>query len=278
MFSETKYSTSPRDIVGYSNERLREEYMMEHLFVADELKLVYTHVDRMIVGGCLPVEQTIVLSDGGALGTEVFFSAREGGIANLGGKGTLDVDGKIYELDHEDVFYIGRGTRSIKMSSQDAANPAAFYLNSVPAGFDVPSTLIKRENSKPVTMGDEEHANKRTLRMYIHPEVSPSCLLLMGITRTAPGSVWNTEPPHLHERRMEAYVYFDIAPEDRVMHFMGEPSQVRQMVIANRQALVSPAWSIHMGVGTGPYAFVWGMTGENKAYTDSTPVAVEDLL
>lgn len=278
MFAEIKYGTSPRDIRGYSNERLREEYLMAGLFEADALRLVYTHVDRMIVGGCLPVSQAVELSDGSALGTETFFSAREVGIANLGGRGRLDVDGKIYELDHEDVFYAGRTTRSVKMSSLDPANPAAFYLNSVPAGFDVPNALIRKAESKPVTMGEETGANKRTLRMYIHPEVSPSCLLLMGITRPASGSVWNSEPPHLHERRMEAYVYFDMADEDRVMHFMGEPSQIRPIVIANREAVLSPAWSIHMGVGTGPYAFVWGMTGENKAYTDSTPVAVKDLI
>lgn len=278
MFSETRYGTSPKDIAGYTNERLRDEYLMQDLFVADEIRLVYSHIDRMIVGACVPVEKTIELSSGEALGTKTFFSAREMGIANLGGGGTLEVDGLVYEIDNRDVFYVGRGVKSVKMSSTNPANPAAFYMNSVPAGQDIPCALIKQEQSKPVTMGDDAHANKRTLRMYIHPEVSPSCLLLMGITQPAPGSVWNTHPPHLHERRMEAYVYFDMVPEDRVMHFMGEPSQVRPIVIANREAVLSPSWSIHMGVGTGPYAFVWGMTGENKAYTDSTPVAVKDLI
>ncbi|WP_108259709.1 5-dehydro-4-deoxy-D-glucuronate isomerase [Mangrovicoccus ximenensis] len=278
MFTETKYGASPRDIPGYTNERLREEFLLENLFAEDRLQMVYTHVDRMIVAGALPVSQPLVIESGEALGTESFFSAREAGIANLGGPGLLVVDGETVEIAHRDIYYVGRGTGSVSMASVDPANPAAFYINSVPAGEDLPGALIRREESKPVEIGEAARANLRTLRMYIHPEVSPSCLLLMGITETAPGSVWNTEPPHLHERRMEAYVYFNMAPEDRVMHFMGEPSQVRTLVVADRQGVLSPAWSIHMGAGTGPYCFVWGMTGENKAYADFTPVPVKDLL
>ncbi|TCT28927.1 5-dehydro-4-deoxy-D-glucuronate isomerase [Martelella mediterranea] len=278
MFSETRYSTSPKDIPHFTNERLREEFLIESLFIPDQLQMVYSHIDRMIVGGYLAVEKTGDISDGSAVGTPGFFDAREMGIVNLGGTGTVVVDENTYIVEHRDVVYVGRETKSVRMSSKDPSNPAAFYMNSVPAGYPVPSALIRQADSKPVTMGDEEHANKRTLRMYIHPEVSPSCLLLMGITEPAPGSIWNTEPPHVHERRMEAYVYFNMAPEDRVMHFMGEPSQIRNIVVADRQAVLSPAWSIHMGAGTGPYCFVWGMTGENKAYNDVQPVAVKDLL
>lgn len=278
MFIETKYGGSPRDIPGYTNERLREEFMMERLFVGDRLQLVYTHVDRMIVGGCLPVNGAQELASGEALGTDGFFDAREAGIANLGGAGVIEADGERFEMPHRAIFYAGRGTGSIRMHSDDPANPAAFYINSVPAGEPLPCARILHEEAKPVVIGEEAGANKRTLRMYIHPEVSPSCLLLMGITETAPGSVWNTQPPHLHERRMEAYCYFNMAPETRVMHFMGAPAQMRHLVVADRQALISPAWSIHMGAGTGPYCFVWGMTGENKAYNDFTPVPVGDLV
>ncbi|AMM86933.1 5-dehydro-4-deoxy-D-glucuronate isomerase [Martelella sp. AD-3] len=278
MFEDTRYSVSPKDVSTYSNERLREEFLLDNLFVADRLQMVYTHVDRMIIGGFLAVDGQAEIADGAAVGTPGFFDAREMGIVNLGGTGTVTVDGTVYTVEHRDIVYVGRDTKSVRLASENSSAPAAFYMNSVPAGYAVPSALIRKADSKPVTMGDEAHANKRTLRMYIHPEVSPSCLLLMGITEPAPGSIWNTEPPHVHERRMEAYVYFNMAPEDRVMHFMGEPKQVRNIVVADRQGILSPAWSIHMGAGTGPYCFVWGMTGENKAYNNVTPVAVKDLL
>ena len=163
------------------------------------------------------------------------------------------------------------------LESDDPAKPARFYMNSVPAGADIPHRLITRPEGKALDLGDAARANKRRLVMYIHPEVAPSCLLLMGITDLAPGSVWNTMPPHLHERRMEAYCYFDLAEEDRVIPLMGRPDTTRHLIVANGNALISPAWSIHMGSGTGPYAFVWGMTGENQAYTDVDPVAVKDL-
>lgn len=277
MFVNTLYGASPRDIKHYDNQRLREEFVIPDMFAPDEVRLTYTHVDRMIVGGAQPVNKELEISGGEALGTESFFTAREMGIANLGGAGTIEVDGTSFTLDHRDVLYVGRGTAGIKLSSKDPAAPANFYMNSVPAGEDLPAALITEAEAKPVELGEEALSNKRTLRMYIHPEVSPSCLLLMGITEPAPGSVWNTEPPHLHERRMEAYCYFNMAPEHRVMHFMGEPSEVRAMPIANLEGLVSPAWSIHMGAGTGPYCFVWGMTGENKAYWDFNPVAVSEL-
>ncbi|PLW76521.1 5-dehydro-4-deoxy-D-glucuronate isomerase [Cohaesibacter celericrescens] len=277
MFVNTLYGASPRDIKTYDNQRLREEFVVPDMFVADKVCLTYTHVDRMIVGGAQPVNETLEIASGEALGTETFFDAREMGIANLGGTGSIEVDGVRFTLEHRDVLYVGRGTTGIKLSSKASEKPANFYMNSVPAGEDLPAALIKEANAKPVVLGEEELSNKRTLRMYIHPEVSPSCLLLMGITEPASGSVWNTEPPHLHERRMEAYCYFNMAPEHRVMHFMGEPSEVRAIPIANLEGLISPAWSIHMGAGTGPYCFVWGMTGENKAYWDFTPVEVSEL-
>jgi 4-deoxy-L-threo-5-hexosulose-uronate ketol-isomerase len=231
----------------------------------------------MIVGGAAPTAVPVTLGDGAEVGTKYLLSAREMGIANLGGPGMVTVDGQRFTLANRDVLYVGRGGREISLSSDEPGNPAWFYINSVPAGRDIPHRLITKAEAKPLELGEERRANRRTLRMYIHPEVASSCLLLMGITDLAPGSVWNTMPPHLHERRMEAYLYFDLAAEDRVVHLMGRPDQTRHLIVANCDAVLSPAWSIHMGAGTGPYAFVWGMTGENQAYNDVDPVSVASL-
>jgi 4-deoxy-L-threo-5-hexosulose-uronate ketol-isomerase len=187
------------------------------------------------------------------------------------------VDGQSFALANRDILYVGRGAKEVSLASDDAKQPAWFYMNSVPAGADIPHRLIRQSEAKPLELGEERRANKRTLRMYIHPEVAPSCLLLMGITDLAPGSIWNTMPPHLHERRMEAYLYFDMAAEDRVIHLMGRPDNTRHLIVANGDCVISPAWSIHMGSSTGPYAFIWGMTGENQAYGDVSPVPVETL-
>lgn len=274
---DVRYGGNPADVMTATTDRLRSDYMVEGAFVPGALRLTYTHVDRMILGGAVPTDTPLVFGDGAELGTEFFFSAREGGLANLGGPGVVTVDGTDYPMGNRDILYVGRGVQRVEMRSEDAANPAWFYLNSVPAGADHPTRLICRDQAKRISLGDPAKANMRSLAMYIHPEVSPSCLLLMGITDPAPGSMWNTMPPHLHERRMEAYCYFDMGNEDRVMHFMGRPDQTRHLVIANGDMVLSPAWSIHMGAGTGPYAFVWGMTGENQAYTDFTPVPVSSL-
>lgn len=273
----TLYGASPADIAGMDTERLRAEFLVEGLFRPGAIEFVYTHVDRMIVGGACPLGKPLAFGAGADVGTEFFFTAREMGIANLGGAGCVSIDGTSYRVANRDVVYVGRGGREIVLESVDPKNPARFYMNSVPAGADIPHRLIERGQSKPLVLGEEARANKRTLRMYIHPEVAPSCLLLMGITDLAPGSVWNTMPPHLHERRMEAYCYFDLAEADRVVHLMGRPDRTRHLMVADGEVVLSPAWSIHMGAGTGPYAFVWGMTGENQAYADVDPVAVKDL-
>ena len=268
-----RYGASPANIDGMTTDALRAEFMIESLFADGEARMVYTHIDRMVLGGICPAGGEIAIGDGTEVGTETLFFAREGGIANLGKeKGTVTIDGESFELASRDILYVGRGAKDVTLSGQ-----GKFYLNSVPAGADHPHRLIRQAESKAVTMGDEAKGNVRTLRMYIHPEVMPSCLLLMGITDPAPGSVWNTMPPHTHERRMEAYFYFDMADEDRVMHFMGRPDNTRHMVVASGDAVLSPAWSIHMGAGTGPYAFVWGMTGENQVYQEMDPVPVADL-
>lgn len=274
---DVRYGGHPDDVMTATNDRLRADYMVEGAFAPGQLRLTYTHVDRMILGGACPTHAPITFGEGSALGTPHFFSAREAGIANLGGPGAITVDGQRFALANRDILYVGRGAQRVTLTSDDPANPASFYLNSVPAGADIPHRLIAKADAKRITLGDAVKSNQRSLAMYIHPEVTPSCLLLMGITDPAPGSIWNTMPPHLHERRMEAYCYFDMGRGDRVMHFMGRPDQTRHLVVANGDMVLSPAWSIHMGAGTGPYAFVWGMTGENQAYTDFTPVPVEML-
>lgn len=274
----TRYGGSPAAIDRMTSADLRAEYMVEQVFAPGEARMAYTHVDRMVIGGIVPTSAPLPIGDGEPVGTMHFFDAREAGIANLGHHpGSITVDGMRFPLAPRDVLYVGRGAREVALASDDPALPAMFYLNSVPAGADHPHRLITRAEAKAVTFGTPEKANLRTLRMYIHPEVAPSCLLLMGITDPAPGNVWNTMPPHLHERRMEAYLYFDMDDEDRVFHIMGRPDNTRHLIAASGDVILSPAWSIHMGAGTGPYAFVWGMTGENQVYQDVTPVPVRDL-
>lgn len=271
------YGVSPHDIPSFDTKRLRAEFLVEKLFQRGHIEFAYTHVDRMIVGAAVPVDKPLSFGDGADVGTPLFFTAREMGIANLGGPGTITVDGQVFALNNRDTLYIGRGAESVTLTSDNAANPARFYMNSVPAGRDIPHRLITQGEAKALDLGEDACANKRRLRMYIHPEVAPSCLLLMGITDLAPGSIWNTMPPHLHERRKEVYCYFDMAGSDRVVHLMGRPDETRSLIVADSDVVLSPAWSIHMGAGTGPYAFVWGMTGENQAYTDVSPVAVSEL-
>ncbi|MER8758712.1 5-dehydro-4-deoxy-D-glucuronate isomerase [Mesorhizobium sp. M0976] len=273
----TLYGVSPGDIAGMDTDRLRAEFLVDGLFRPGAIEFVYTHVDRMIVGGAVPLANPLTFGNGAEVGTPLFFDAREMGIANLGGNGAVAVDGRRFPVANRDIVYIGRGAREVTLESDDPERPARFYMNSVPAGAAIAHRLIVNSEAKPLVLGEEARANRRTLRMYIHPEVAPSCLLLMGITDLAPGSVWNTMPPHLHERRMEAYCYFDLAEADRVVHLMGRPDKTRHLMVADGDVVLSPAWSIHMGAGTGPYAFVWAMTGENQAYTDVDPVPVKDL-
>ena len=277
MTMKVLYGANPEDIKGYDTARLRREFLISDLFAADTVTFTYTHVDRLILGGAMPKTKSVSFGSGADIGTPYLLSAREMGIANLGGTGTITVDGKNFVLENRDVLYVGRGAKEIVVASESADRPARFYMNSVPAGADLPHRLVKKAEAKALELGDTKRSNKRRLVMYIHPEVMPSCLLLMGITDLAEGSAWNTMPPHVHERRMEAYCYFDMAPEDRIVHVMGEPEETRHLIVANGDAVLSPAWSIHMGAGTGPYAFVWGMTGENQEYNDVTPVALAEL-
>lgn len=278
MTMRVRYGAGPADIDAMNTERLRATFLVDGSFRSGAIDFTYTHIDRMIVGGAMPTTAALSFGDGAEVGTPLFFTAREMGIANLGGAGAIDVDGVTYEMANRDVLYVGRGSRSVTLTSADPANPAWFYMNSVPAGREIATKRIAKADAKVLKLGSVAKANVRSLAMYIHPEVSPSCLLLMGITDLETGSIWNTMPPHLHERRMEAYCYFDLSAEDRVIHLMGRPDNTRHLIIANGDIVLSPAWSIHMGAGTGPYAFVWGMTGENQAYTDVDPVPVAELI
>ncbi|MFD2261879.1 5-dehydro-4-deoxy-D-glucuronate isomerase [Lacibacterium aquatile] len=277
MAMEVRYGHAPHDVKKYDTQELRDNFLVQNLFPENDSRFVYSHVDRIIIGGAKPTTGKVSFGGGEDIGTEHLLSHREMGVINIGGPGTVTVDGIAHKLDNCDALYIGRGSKLIEMTSADAGKPARFYMNSTPARENFPTRVITKAEAKPITMGAEERANKRTLNMYIHPEVAPSALLLMGITKPAPGSVWNTMPCHLHERRMEAYLYFDLDADNRVFHMMGRPEETRHIVVADGEVVISPSWSIHMGVGTGPYTFIWGMTGENQEYNDVSPLPLSAL-
>lgn len=281
---EIRYSTSPQDVKRYTTEELRKEFLIENLFGTDELTLVYSHVDRMIVGSAVPAAGTIELASGEELHSDFFLQRRELGIINIGGAGTVTVDGRSYAVGYREGMYVGMGARQVVFASEDAAKPARFYLNSTPAHKVCPTVVIRPEGEaaesvvivKPenkVELGSMEESNHRTICKYILPGQVESCQLVMGMTSLMPGSVWNTMPCHTHERRMEAYLYFGLAPEDFVMHYMGEPQETRHLVVRNEQAVISPSWSIHAGSGTKAYTFIWGMAGENQAFDDMDNLA-----
>lgn len=270
---QVRYSTSPSTAETATTSELRASYLVEDLFAAGEVRGVYTHEDRMLVAGAVPADGELDLpawSD--VLGVEHHLARRELGVINVGAVGQVMVDGETYELDHLDGLFVGRGSQ-VSFTGPEAA----FYLVSVPAHATSPTTLVPRDSVTPVELGSPETANERSLYRYVWGQDVASSALQIGMTVIAPGSVWNTFPPHLHDRRTEIYLYVDLAENDRVFHVMGRPGATRHLVVANRQAVISPPWSIHSGAGTGSYAFIWAMAGENTTYTDLAPVAVEDL-
>lgn len=277
MHLETRYSTHPSDSMHYTTEDLREHYLIETLFTADEAKLVYSHNDRIIAGGIMPVTQEIPLSAGKELGVASFFERREAGIINIGGPARIMLDGETFRLNTYDGLYIGMGTLKATFASEDPNHPAKLYFNSSPAHKAFPTRIITLEQANKVEMGAPENLNVRTINQYVHPSVCQSCQLVMGMTTLKPGSVWNTMPCHTHERRMEVYMYFNMNPDVRVFHLMGQPQETRHIVVSNEQAIISPSWSIHSGVGTSSYTFIWGMCGENIEFTDMDHVAIGDL-
>ncbi|EPT9249389.1 TPA: 5-dehydro-4-deoxy-D-glucuronate isomerase [Photobacterium damselae] len=256
---------------------LREQFLIEDLFQAGQINLTYSHIDRIIVGAAVPTETAIVFEGGKEIGVDFFLQRRELGVINIGEPGLVVVDGQTYEIGAREAIYVGMGAQDIRFESVSAEQPARFYLNCAPAHHAYPTRKITREDAAPETLGNQENCNVRTIYKYLHPAVLPTCQLLMGMTELAPGSLWNTMPCHTHERRMEVYLYFDMNQDNVVFHYMGEPQETRHLVVRNEQAVISPSWSIHSGVGTAAYTFIWGMVGENQTFHDMDHVAMSDL-
>ena len=274
---ETRYAASPREVKQMDTQQLREEFLIEDLFTEDQVKLVYSHYDRYITGGVLPVNKAITLETIDQLKSSYFLERRELGVINVGEAGTVSVDGKVYELGHKEALYVGRGNKEIIFSSNSSSNPAIFYINSTPAHKEYPTKKIGLDDVEVVELGTAETCNARTIRKYIVNSVVDVCQLQMGMTTLKSGSVWNTMPAHVHDRRMEVYFYLDVPQDQAVSHFMGEPTETRHVWMANHQAIISPPWSIHSGAGTSSYTFIWGMAGENLDYGDMDMCAINEL-
>ena len=274
---ELRTASSPRDVKTYDTTRLREEFLIQDLFRPDEVKMVYSHIDRIITGAAMPVSKALTLAAGEELRAEYFLQRREMGIINIGGEGKVTVDGTAYTLRHRDGIYVGRGCKDIVLESVDGSKPAKFYFNSTPAHKVYPTVYIRPEDCVNVELGSLEQSNHRNICKYILPGQVESCQLVMGMTTLRPGSVWNTMPCHTHDRRMEVYLYFDLPEDAFVMHYMGEPTETRHIVVRNEEAVISPSWSIHSGSGTQAYTFIWGMAGENQDFDDMDGCAMKDL-
>lgn len=274
---QVRFQNSPKETAAMRTEELRENFLVEGLMKDDAITLIYSHHDRMIIGGAKPVGANLVLETHTELKADYFLERRELGVINVGGKGKVVVDNEIFSLDKLDCVYVGKGAKDVRFSSDDASNPALFYLLSAPAHQTYPTRKFTKEQAAPTTIGEQATANKRTIYKYIHADGIQSAQLVMGLTMLHEGSVWNTMPAHTHTRRMEAYFYFDVKEDARVFHFMGEPQQTRHLLVTNHDAVISPSWSIHSGCGTANYGFIWGMAGENYTYTDMDPAPLKDL-
>ena len=277
MTIDIRPAIDPLSAKRFDTAELRANFLIEELFVAGEVRLTYSHYDRLIVGGATPAGTALDLPDIRQTGTPAFLDRREMVVVNIGGAGTVTAGAESFELGSRDMLYLGKGAGAVSFASADAAEPAKFYLLSAPAHLAYPSRLVRIGDAKRIDLGSQATSNERSIFQFIHPAVMETCQLVVGMTVLAPGSVWNTMPCHVHDRRSEAYLYFGLAPEARVIHLMGEPSETRHMVLANEQAILSPGWSIHSGCGTASYTFVWAMAGDNVDYTDVDPVAMGDL-
>jgi len=271
---DERYATSPDQVPLMDTADLRERFLVEEMFVPGQVRATYTHHDRIVVAGILPAGQDVVLPTYAQLRTETFFANREAGIVNIGETGTITVDGETYELGNGSALYIGRGAGEVVLTGQDAA----FYLFSAPAHTAHPTTLVTPEQANTLELGDITTSNRRTIRQLIHAGGVQSCQVVMGFTTLHEGSMWTTMPAHTHDRRTEVYLYYGLSADARVVHIMGEPTESRHLMVADRQAVISPSWSLHTGVGTAAYTFIWAMAGENKDYTDMDTCQVTEIL
>jgi len=276
---EMRYPSHPDKVKYYSTEQLREEFLIPKLFSDDAVHMVYSHIDRVIVGGACPVSKELELTASPKdIGADFFLQRREIAIVNVAGNGCVIADGMSYNFAKLDGLYVGMGVKNLQFSSEDPAQPAHFYFVSAPAHTTYPTTHIPIRSAEPVHLGSISNSNERTINKYIHPDGVKSCQLVMGVTLLEPNNMWNTMPAHTHTRRMEVYFYFDLSGDNVVFHLMGEPHETRHLVVRNEQAVISPSWSIHSGMGTGNYAFIWAMAGENQTFTDMDAVAMSGLL
>ena len=278
---DIRYSAHPKDVARYTTEELRKEFLITGLYQPDEVVSVYSHVDRMVTFGCMPVHEVVPIDKGldvwGNFGTKYVLERREIGIFNLGGSGVIVADGVSYKLGYKDCLYITMGTKEVTFASDDAENPARFYMVSAPAHCAYETKLITIAEAAKRPLGTLETCNKRTINQFIHPSVLKTCQLTMGMTALEPGSNWNTMPSHTHERRMEVYTYFEVPDDQVVFHMMGKPDETKHIVMHNFDAVISPSWSIHSGVGTSNYTFIWAMGGENQEFDDMDVIPTPEL-
>jgi 4-deoxy-L-threo-5-hexosulose-uronate ketol-isomerase len=278
---DIRYAANPRDVKRYTTEELRNEFLIKNLYQPDSVTAVYSHVDRMVTLGCMPVTETVSIDKGidvwANFGTKFFLERREIGIFNIGGEGTIAVDGTIYELGYKDCLYITMGAKEVLFASKCAEKPAKFYMVSAPAHRSYETRLLKLADANKKPCGDAATSNKRVINQFIHPAVLKTCQLSMGMTVLESGSVWNTMPAHTHERRMEVYMYFEVPEDQVVFHMMGQGQETRHIVMKNEQAVISPSWSIHAGAGTSNYTFIWAMGGENQEFDDMDVIPITEL-
>jgi 4-deoxy-L-threo-5-hexosulose-uronate ketol-isomerase len=271
------HAVHPKDFIQYTTQQIRENFLLEGLLKPDKIEAVYTHYDRMIIGAAYPVTTTLQLETYDELKSEFFLSRREVGIINIAGEGKVKIDGEGYTMEKQDCLYIGKGKERVSFTSTNQKTPAKFIFFSCPAHKEHPVQLMKPAQALPAELGSLDNNNHRTINKYIHAQGIKSCQLVLGVTTFKPGSIWNTMPAHTHDRRMESYFYFDVAEGQRVIHFMGQPNETRHLFLNNEQGIVSPTWSIHSGVATGNYSFIWAMAGENMEFTDMDQVKLEEL-
>jgi 4-deoxy-L-threo-5-hexosulose-uronate ketol-isomerase len=274
---DIRYAIHPDHMKRLDTKEMRKHFLMEGLFEKDGMNMVYSHIDRIIAGGICPIHRALELKVTKELGVDFFLQRRELGIINIGSEGIVSVDGKEYHLEKKECLYIGMGSKEVSFKSLDKNHPAKFYFNSAPAHSSYPTVKLSMNDVQRLNLGTADKANVRTIYQYVHPSVLKSCQLVMGVTVLEPNSIWNTMPCHTHDRRMEVYLYFDLPEDALVFHLLGEPKETRHIVVKNEQAVLSPSWSIHAGVGTSHYSFIWGMVGENQTFTDMDQVPVSEM-